>query len=209
MKLSLPLRIFLFHLTLMAGLGWLAVHLIREKFDEYEQAWKDTLETVPATDLFNPMASEVARSLLLELETDYPELQASLRREVGEALDSILPTLGAIESLIILDREGRPQYLNPPEAFELRVPFDDELAQFLESERLAEREVFGADGEKMTETVLPVIDVPVEYLSWFAEREFPGGELGWAMRIVHQAKLDGSDAIFGELRRRNGGWTKL
>lgn len=53
---------------------------------------------------------------------------------------------------------------------------------------------------------LPIYDLPVEYLGWFAQKNgFPTGRLGELLRIVHQMKVDGLDTIFEELRRRAGG----
>ncbi len=53
---------------------------------------------------------------------------------------------------------------------------------------------------------LPIYDLPVEYLSWFAQKNsFPKGRLGELLRIVHQMKVDGLDSIFDEMRRRAGG----
>ena len=56
---------------------------------------------------------------------------------------------------------------------------------------------------------VPLYDLPVEYLAWFARKGFPQGRLGELLRIVHQMKVDGLDAVFDELRRRAGGKTSL
>lgn len=55
---------------------------------------------------------------------------------------------------------------------------------------------------------VPLYDLPVEYLAWFARKGFPKGRLGELLRIVHQMKADGSDAAF-EIFRRERGRTKL
>ncbi|MDR3405260.1 MAG: DUF3820 family protein [Chthoniobacter sp.] len=53
---------------------------------------------------------------------------------------------------------------------------------------------------------MPLYDLPVEYLAWFARKGgFPQGRLGELLRIVHQMKVDGLDEVFDELRRRAGG----
>ena len=52
---------------------------------------------------------------------------------------------------------------------------------------------------------VPVMDLPPEYLAWFAERGFPGGRLGELMLLVFEIKQHGSDAVFQPLRARNGG----
>jgi uncharacterized protein (DUF3820 family) len=53
---------------------------------------------------------------------------------------------------------------------------------------------------------VPLYDLPVEYLAWFARKGgFPKGRLGELLRIVHQMKVDGLDEVFDELRRKAGG----
>jgi len=56
---------------------------------------------------------------------------------------------------------------------------------------------------------VPLFDLPVEYLEWFAKKGFPQGRLGELLRIVHQLKVDGCDEIFDETRRQRGGRTSL
>ena len=57
---------------------------------------------------------------------------------------------------------------------------------------------------------VPLYDLPVEYLAWFARKDcFPQGRLGELLRIVHQMKVDGLDEVFDELRRKAGGKTPL
>jgi len=51
---------------------------------------------------------------------------------------------------------------------------------------------------------VPVYDLPVEYLAWFARKGFPRGRLGELLRIVHQMKADGSDSAFDIFRRERG-----
>jgi len=53
---------------------------------------------------------------------------------------------------------------------------------------------------------VPLYDLPVEYLAWFARKNgFPKGRLGELLRIVHQMKVDGLDEVFDELRKKAGG----
>src|SRR6186713_642238 len=56
---------------------------------------------------------------------------------------------------------------------------------------------------------VPIFDLPVEYLAWFARKGFPKGRLGELLKIVHQMKVDGSDFAFDPMRKRKGGRTKL
>lgn len=52
---------------------------------------------------------------------------------------------------------------------------------------------------------VPIIDLPPEYLSWFAERGFPKGRLGELMEQVHAIKSVGMDSVFDPIRQANGG----
>lgn len=56
---------------------------------------------------------------------------------------------------------------------------------------------------------VPIMDLPPEYLAWFAEREFPKGRLGELMAMVFEVKQCGADGVFQPLRVRNGGRFKL
>lgn len=56
---------------------------------------------------------------------------------------------------------------------------------------------------------VPLYDLPVEYLQWFAQRGFPKGRLGELLRMIHQLKVDGCDEVFDAFRKRRGGRTSL
>jgi len=56
---------------------------------------------------------------------------------------------------------------------------------------------------------VPLYDLPVEYLAWFARRGFPQGRLGELLRIVHQLKVDGCNEVFDRFRQMRGGRTEL
>jgi len=56
---------------------------------------------------------------------------------------------------------------------------------------------------------VPLYDLPLEYLQWFARQGFPQGRLGELLRMLHQLKADGCDEVFDEIRRRRGGRTDL
>ncbi len=56
---------------------------------------------------------------------------------------------------------------------------------------------------------VPIMDLPPEYLAWFAERGFPKGRLGELMAMVFEVKQSGADAVFQPLRVRNGGRFRL
>ncbi len=44
-------------------------------------------------------------------------------------------------------------------------------------------------------------DIPAEYLCWFEQKGWPGGELGRLLRIVLEAKREGAESAFDVLRR--------
>ncbi len=56
---------------------------------------------------------------------------------------------------------------------------------------------------------VPIIDLPSEYLGWFAERGFPKGRLGELLATVFEIKQSGADAVFQPLRERKGGRFRL
>lgn len=56
---------------------------------------------------------------------------------------------------------------------------------------------------------VPLYDLPVEYLAWFAQKGWPQGRLGELLRMVHQLKVDGCDEVFDAFRRARGGRTSL
>src|SRR5687768_5720142 len=57
---------------------------------------------------------------------------------------------------------------------------------------------------------VPLYDLPVEYLAWFARKgSWPRGRIGHLLQVVHQMKVDGCDIVFEPMRRRAGGRTNL
>ena len=66
---------------------------------------------------------------------------------------------------------------------------------------------FGRFGpQKMPPDGVPLYDLPLEYLSWFAEKGgFPRGRLGELMRFVFEVKFNGAEEIFLPLRKAAGG----
>ena len=45
-----------------------------------------------------------------------------------------------------------------------------------------------------------IIDVPEDYLVWFASKGFPEGKVGRMMQAVYEFKLNGLDELFDPLR---------
>ena len=56
---------------------------------------------------------------------------------------------------------------------------------------------------------VPLMDLPPEYLAWFAERGFPQGRLGELMAEVWHIKAAGMDEVFEIFRQARGGRTPL
>ena len=84
-----------------------------------------------------------------------------------------------------------------------------ELAEMLDMAATA-RMPFGKYGpEAFPPDGVPVYDLPVEYLHWFSAKGFPAGRLGKLMNFVYQLKCDGSDFIFDDIRKANGGRHEL
>jgi len=56
---------------------------------------------------------------------------------------------------------------------------------------------------------VPLYDLPIEYLCWFAKKGWPKGRIGELLRILHQLKTDGCDEVFDRFRTARGGRTSL
>ncbi len=46
-----------------------------------------------------------------------------------------------------------------------------------------------------------IIDLPEEYLLWFAKKEFPKGELGKLMQLALEIKIEGLENLIDPLRK--------
>ncbi len=46
-----------------------------------------------------------------------------------------------------------------------------------------------------------IIDLPEEYLLWFAKKEFPKGELGLLMQLALEIKINGLESLIAPLKR--------
>jgi hypothetical protein len=53
----------------------------------------------------------------------------------------------------------------------------------------------------------PIMDLPIEYLTWFKERGFPKGKLGHLMGECWFLRANGLDALFDPFRKARGGRT--
>lgn len=53
----------------------------------------------------------------------------------------------------------------------------------------------------------PLMDVPVEYLTWFKQKGFPKGKLGLLMEECWNIRANDMDCLFDPFRKARGGRT--
>lgn len=159
MKLSLPLRIVLVHLVFMVALGGLGAWRVQREFQRYKATWESKIEALPTERMFAPLAREVARSLLLRLETGAPESRRQHKSTIGSGLDEIMTTLPGVDRLTIVDTGGRVAYTNDPLRAGMSLSNEIEPAR-LGSETSSRREISLPSGETVTEVILPLFDRP-------------------------------------------------
>lgn len=66
-----------------------------------------------------------------------------------------------------------------------------------------------ADLLKLAEARMPfgkyagtrLIDLPERYVVWFAQKGFPGGELGRMLQAVYEIKLNGLEYLFNQIKK--------
>ena len=49
-----------------------------------------------------------------------------------------------------------------------------------------------------------IIDLPEDYLLWFAKKEFPAGELGQLMQLALELKINGLEYLIKPLKQPSG-----
>ena len=167
MRLTLPVRIVLIHLVFTVGALAVAVPLVQRSFRQYRDEWKRSIETLPPESLLTPLAHEVARSLLLRLEQPYPEVQEANQRQISEGLRAILRELPSVESLVIVDHDGRIRYHPDPQQIEQGFT-GERRAAYLTATEPTRRQVPLPGGLRLTEVIVPV----------WEERGVPAGEGG-------------------------------
>ena len=157
MRISQPLRIFAVHLVFMVGLGALGLWMVNRAFDRYKTAWEQKLGTLPSERLFTPLATEVARSLLLKLERGPSEPRDQLRATVAEGLDKVLPALPGIERLVILDANDRIEYVDTLGTGDLVIQ-DHEVERWVGAQVPARERVRLPSGQEVVQVVLPLFE---------------------------------------------------
>ncbi len=88
---------------------------------------------------------------------------------------------------------------------EAPIPSADELRALL-AEIAGYRMPFGMYGPgNYPPEGCPLMDLPGEYLDWFAQRGWPKGKLGRLMEQTFLIKNSGLDSLFTPFRQANGG----
>ncbi len=159
MRFSLPFRIFLVHLAFSLLAAALAVYLVRDSFQRYRERWEREVETLPAEELFQPFANEMARSLLLRLEEvgETEEARDAIRNRISAALDILLRGLPGVRGIVVVDRDRRIQYASDPEVLDQAFSGNED-ASWLASIDPVRREMAGGDGKRLTQLMMPVFD---------------------------------------------------
>lgn len=161
MKISLSLRIFLVHLVYIlvftTSAGYIVSKIVQESYRDYGERWEQQVATWPIEQYFQPMAEEVARSLLRETRSGFPERDQNVREKVADGLSVVLKGIPAVKSMLVLDRSLRIQYASNSDALDLAFTRDEDK-RFLGETALSTREVTDQDGVLVTQVLVPVFD---------------------------------------------------
>ena len=158
MRIPLSLRIFLVSVAFTVACGVLALVLVRQSFQGYYERWERSLATLPAEQIFNGSASEIARSLLLRLERE-PEVKERDQDRIAIGLNAVLREIPSITSFLVLDRDRRIQYANQPAVVDLAFT-SEESASLVASDQVVRRTKPSGTGGFLTEVMIPIFDVP-------------------------------------------------
>jgi len=160
-NLSLPVRIFLLHLvwTLLftVGAGWWVIRETRASHEAYAEDWREQVETLPVEQFLQPMAAEVARTMLAGEDPTLPEeVREAGRREVSQGIQRVVDDLDAIDDLFVLDRDLRILYASDPQWIDLAFRRPEFREMFASTGLL--RKVVGEGDAARTWYVMPVFD---------------------------------------------------
>ncbi len=156
MRLPIALRIFAAHLAFTVVVAFAAVWSVERAFDEYFRTWKDRLATIPAEAIFQPLAQEVGRSLLLQ-EDSLPEVREREQERITDGLKSVLKGIPSVESVLIIDTENRILFASDPTVIDLAFRGNEEMVELLRSE-VVERRVISSGDRKVTRVMVPIVD---------------------------------------------------
>ncbi len=158
MRVPLSLRIFLVSVAFTVASGLVAFVLVSRSFQAYYERWERSLATLPAEQIFNGSASEIARSLLLRLERE-PEVKERDQDRIAVGLNAVLREIPSITSFLVLDRDRRIQYANQPSVVDLAFT-GEESASLVASDQIVRRTKPSGTGAFLTEVMIPIFDVP-------------------------------------------------
>lgn len=157
MRVPVAFRIFAAHLVFTVAVAFAAVWSVQRAFEEYFRSWKGRLETIPAEAVFQPLAQEVGRSLLLRRDA-LPEVWEREQARITEGLGSVLKGIPSVDSVLILDPENRIVYASDPTVIDLAFRGNEEMVEVLRSE-VVERQVISSGERKVTRVMVPIFDL--------------------------------------------------
>jgi PAS domain S-box-containing protein len=157
-RVPLSLRIFLVSVAFTVVSGVLAFVLVRHSFEGYYDRWKQSLATLPAEQIYDGSAAEIARSLLLRLERE-PEVVERDQDRIAVGLNAVLREIPSITSFLVLDRDRRIQYANQPSVVDLAFT-GEESASLVASDQIVRRTKPSGTGTSLTEVMIPIFDEP-------------------------------------------------
>lgn len=156
MRVPLSLRIFLLSAAFTVATGLLALVLVRQSFQRYYERWERSLATLPAEQVYDGSASEIARSLLLRLERE-PEVAERDVDRIQNGLNAVLREIPSITAFLVLDRDRRIKFANQPSAVDLTFT-GSESASLLAAEQIVRRVKPNGTGGSVTEVMIPIFD---------------------------------------------------
>ncbi len=157
MRPSLSVRLFLVHLAFTVAAGALAVVLVRRSFERYSQRWQEQVSASLTADLYVPVTKLVARSLLVSLEAEYPEVRERRRERISEGLRTVVKDFPAIRSVVVVDRDLRIQFASDPSVEGLAYTRVEDR-EFLGADEVRSRPGGGGSRDPVEELVVPVFD---------------------------------------------------
>jgi len=154
-RVPLSVRIFLVQLVFVAGAAAVAAYMVNSAFRRYARSWEQEVATLPTERLLQPVASEVAHSLLLALDK-LPEVRERDQEAIARGLRAILKGVPAVRYLIVVDGERRIQFASEPSSLDLAYRDPDYVSLFASEVPTRRRCLLG--DEAITELMLPIYE---------------------------------------------------
>lgn len=155
MRIPLSARIILVQLVFTAGAAAVAAYMVRAAFHRYAASWEREVATLPTEHLLEPLASEVARSLLLTRDK-LPEVRERDQEAIARGLRALLKAVPAVRYLLVADQDHRIQFASDPRWLDLAYRDPDYLS-LLAAEVPTRRPRLEGE-ETVTELMLPIYD---------------------------------------------------